>query len=296
MRYTLLVLLLSLLFRSDAIGQTRQDVERQTCDYYSQWIGVQAPEFPYPLRDRRDDGPELQLQDYRGKRLLLVGLDTGDFVDGPRDENGLMHQLAVLHNLRRQYGTNVAIIAFTYGPAFFMPGYNPPVEIKKLTDFPIINNNKFRNAPLPEPFNLMLRWPSLIAIDKQGIIVGIYSPPLVASNIVDAFAIDNWTGNVRLPPRYAPSDVVSDWSCRNSWFVFKYVNDLSSGSTFQMGYGRRERVYLASEVPADTVLGLKALEGRKLKRDVKAGIVIKESDFEESNGRTRREEAPTRQP
>ena len=288
MRFTVLVLLSCFLFGADTIGQTRQDVEKQTRDYYSQWIGVQAPEFPYPLRDRRDDGPELQIQDFRGKRLLLVGLDTGDFVDGPRDQKGLMNQLAALHNLRRQCGTNVALIGFTYGPMFFMPGYNPPVEIKNLTDFPLVNNNKFRDASLREPFSLMLRWPSLIAIDKQGIIVGIYSPPLVASNIVDAFAIDNWTGNVRLPPRYAPSEVVSNWSSRNGWLVFEYVKDLSSGSTFQRAYGRRERVYLASEVPADTVLGTMALEGLKLKRDVKAGDGIKESDFEESNGPVRR--------
>lgn len=281
MRYTLLVLLSSLLFRSDTIGQTRQDVEQQTRDYYSLWIGVHAPEFPYPLRDRRDDGPELQLQDYRGKRLLLVALDTGDFVDGPRDEKALMQQLAVLHNLRRQYGTNVAVIGFTYGPMFFMPGYNPPVEIKNLTDFPIVNNNKFRNSPLPEPYNLLQRWPSLLAIDKQGVIVGIYSPPLVESNIVDACAIDNWIGKVRLPPREAPQEAVKNWSCRNYWVVFAYAKDLDSGSIFQKGFGRMKKVYLASEVPADEVSGLKTIEGLKLKRDVKAGNAIRKSDFEE---------------
>src|ERR1017187_1631645 len=281
MRYTLLILLSSLLFRSDTIGQTRQDVEQQTRNYYSQWIGVQAPEFPYPLRDRQDDGPELRLQEYQGKRLLLVALDTGDFVDGPRDEKALMQQLAVLHNLRRQYGTNIAVIGWTYRPMFFMHDHSPPAEIKELTDFPVVNNNKFRDDPLPEPYNLLQRWPSLLVIDKHGVIVSIYSPPLVESNIVQACAIDNWTGNVRLPPREAPSEPVKNWSCRHFWVVFSYAKDLSSGSKFQKGYGRRERVYLADEVPADEVSGLKTLEGLKIKRDVKAGDAIRKSDFEE---------------
>ncbi|MGA2801376.1 MAG: SAF domain-containing protein [Verrucomicrobiota bacterium] len=281
MRYTLLVLLTSLLFRADAVGQTRQNVERQTRDYYSQWIGVPAPEFSCPLRDRSDDGPELRLQDYKGKRLLLVAFDTGDFVDGPRNEKTLIQQLTVLHNLRQQYSTNVAVIGFTYGPMFFTPDINPPTAIKDLTDFPVVNNNKLRHAPLPEPYNLLQRWPSLLAIDKHGVVIGIYSPPLVESNMVHACAIDNWTNNVRLPPREVPSEVVTNWSCRNYWVVFAYAKDLNSGSKFQKGFGRMKRVYLADEVPVDEVSGLKTLEGMKLRRDVKAGDTIRKSDFGE---------------
>jgi len=210
MKYTFLLLLSSSLLRSDAIGRTRQDVEQQTRDYYAQWVGVPAPELPYALRDRRDDGAELQLHDFKGKQLLLVALDTGDFVNGPQDEKGLMQQLAILRDLRHQYSNHVAVIAFSYAPMFFMPGYNPPAEIKDLTDFPIVNNYKLRDSPLPEPYNLLQRWPSLLAIDKQGVIVGIYSPPLVVSNIADAFALDNWHSNIRLPPRHAPPEAVSN--------------------------------------------------------------------------------------
>jgi flagella basal body P-ring formation protein FlgA len=102
---------------------------------------------------------------------------------------------------------------------------------------------------------------------------------------VDAFAIDSWTGNVRLHPRFAPSGIVTNWSCRNAWFVFVYAKNLNAGSTFQMAYGRRERVYLASEVPADNVSGLKPLDGLMLKRDVNAGDAIREGDFEETGSR-----------
>lgn len=270
-----------LLFRADVTGQTRQNIEQQTRDYYSQWVGVQAPEFPYPLRDRQDNGPELRLRDYQGKRVLLIALDAGDFVDGPRDEKTLIQQLTALHNLRQQYGTNVAVISFTYGPMFFMPDENPPAEIKALTDFPVVNNNKLRHAPLLEPYNLLQRWPSLLVIDKHGVIIGIYSPPLVESNLLQACAIDNWTGNVRLPPREAPSETIKNWSCRNFWVVFAYAKDLNSGSIFQKGFGRMKRVYLANEVPADEVSGLKMLEGMKLRRDVKADDAIRKSDFEE---------------
>lgn len=281
MRHTLFLLLASLLLRTEVFGQARQKIEQQTRDYYSEWIGVQAPEFPRPLRDRRDNGPELRLQDFRGKRLLLAAFDAGDFVNGPQDKKALVEQLTALHNLREQYGTNIAVVGFTYGTMFFMPDDSPPAEIKDLTDFPIVNNNKFRDAPLPEPYNLLQRWPSLFVIDKYGVIIGIYSPPLVGSNILQACAIDNWTGKVHLPPREAPSEAVKNWSCRNCWVVFSYVKDMRSGSKFQKGLGRMKRVYLADEVPADEVSGLKMLEGMKLKRDVKAGDAIRKSDFEE---------------
>ena len=58
------------------------------------------------------------------------------------------------------------------------------------------------------------------------------------------------------------------------------MKDLNAGSTFQMRDGQGQGVYLASEVPADEVLGLKTVEGLKLKKDVKAGKAIRKGDFE----------------
>ncbi len=279
-RYMFLALLFSIFVRPDLSGQIRQNIEQATRDYYSHWIGVKADEFSQLLTDRHDDGPELRLQDFQGKRLLLFAFDAGNFVDGPRDEKATLKQLADVHNLRQRHGANVAVIGFTYGPVFFMPGTEPPPELKKVTGFPIVNVNKLRHGPLQEPYNLLQRWPSLVAIDKQGIIIGIYSPPLTESNITQAFAIEDWAGNVRLPPGQEPPERVRNWSRMNFWVVFAYTKDLSSGSKFQREFGRMKRVYLEEEVPPDEVSGLKLLEGMTLRRNVKAGEAIRQSDFE----------------
>lgn len=279
-RYMFLALLLSIFVRPELSGQTRQNIEQATRDYYSQWVGVKAPEFSSLLTDRRDDGPELQVRDFQGKRLLLMAFDAGNFVDGPRDEKATLKQLTDVHNLRQQHGSNVAVIGFTYGPVFFMPGTEPPPELKKITGFPMVNVNKLRHDPLPEPYNLLQRWPSLVVIDKQGIIIGVYSPPLTESNIAQAFAIGDWAGKVRLPPGQGPPEKVRNWSCRNFWVLYAYTEDLRSGSKFQREFGRMKRVYLEEEVPPDEVSGLKMLEGMTLRRNVKAGEAIRESDFE----------------
>ena len=72
MRYTVLVLATILLLRVDVIAKAGQRVEQQTRDYYAHWIGVQAPDFAHPLSERQDDGPELRLRNYQGKRLFLT--------------------------------------------------------------------------------------------------------------------------------------------------------------------------------------------------------------------------------
>ena len=280
MRYILLVWLTSVLLGLDVTGQTRKGIEQATRDYYSQWIGVKAPEFIEPLKDRIDNGSELRIQNFQGKRLLLFAFDAGDFADGPRDEKMLMQQLTALHKSKQLKGGDVAVIGFTYGPAFFMPDVDMPTAIKDKTDFPIVNNVKLAHTPLQEPYNLLQRWPSLLVIDKNGVFIGAYSPPLIENDILQAFLIDDWTGKVRLPPREEPPEILKKWSSRTFWTVFAYTKDFGLGSTFQKGCGRIHRIYLEADVPADRVLGLKMLEGVALKKNVKAGDTIRRSDFE----------------
>jgi hypothetical protein len=281
MHNTLLILLTILVIRTNVVGQASNVVEEETRAYYSKWIGVRAPEFPHLFSQRQNDSSELHLHDYQGKRLLLISFNSGDFVNRSRDEATLMNQLRILHNLKQQQSTNVAVIGFTYDPAFFMPDIlNSPPEIIKVTDFPIVNCNKLRHDPLQEPYNLLQRWPSLLVIDKTGVIIGVYSPPLLESNIVQAITINDWLGNIRLSPREEAPAAVTNWSCRKFWVVFAYTKDLIQGSKFKTEFGKMKRVYFADEIPVDEVSGTKVFEGLKLKKNVKAGEAIRNSDFD----------------
>jgi hypothetical protein len=173
------------------------------------------------------------------------------------------------------------VIGFTTGPIFFMPSIEPPAAVKELTRFPIVNITELAHDPLQEPYNLLQRWPSLLVIDERGIIVGVYPPPLVESNIVNAFSLNSWSGAVRLPPDKVPPGSVTNWSSRNFWVVFSYTTNLSVGSEFQKGQGALKRVYFADDVPPDEISGLNSLLGKKLKRSVKLGEAIRKNDFEQ---------------
>jgi hypothetical protein len=53
--------------------------------FISSWIGVQAPDLG-PNGVDRINGPKIKLEDYLGKRILLYSFDTGNFVNGPSEE------------------------------------------------------------------------------------------------------------------------------------------------------------------------------------------------------------------
>jgi hypothetical protein len=282
MQYLSLFLLTLAIYQTRAVGQSSNAVVQETRVYYSRWIGVQAPEFCYSLKDRQSNDSELRLRDYQGRRLLLMAFDSGDFVNRSCNEDALLKQLILLRNLRLRQGTNVVIIGFTYGPEFFMPGIlDPSPEIKSVTEFPIVNSTKLQYEPLQEPYNLLQRWPSLLVIDKNGVFVGVYTPPLMESDIAKAFVVKDWSGSTYSPPREPPPAIVTNWSCRKFWVVYAYTIDLTSGSKFQNGFGHMKQVYFSDEVPADEVSSVKALEGQTLIRNVKAGEAIKQSDFEQ---------------
>src|ERR1035437_2888911 len=101
-----LIIFASILTIENVVAQTRQMVEQETRDYYSQWIGVRASEFNHPLRNRYEDSPTRKLRDFEGKRLLLVSFDAGDFANCPRDENGTTRQLANLDAIKQQRSSN----------------------------------------------------------------------------------------------------------------------------------------------------------------------------------------------
>jgi hypothetical protein len=257
-------------------------LEQQSREYYSQWVGVRAPEFPSPLTDRRDDGKMLRIRDFRGKRLLLFSFDAGDFVDGPRDEGALIEQLTALREIKEErLTTNVAVIGFTYGPAFFMPGVDNPSYVTNTVGLPVVNNNSLRRTPLPEPYHLLQRWPSLVVIDKYGTIVRVCSPPLARSNTLEALSTKDWSAPLRSPPAAGPPEAVKSWSSRNFWVIFAYTKDLAGGTTFRREFGRMKRVYVADDVPGDEIGSLKSVDGLMLRKGVKSGSAIRKSDFEQ---------------
>ena len=254
----------------------REVVQKETQAYYALWIGVRAPEFNTDIKDRNDGGL-LRIQDYHGKRLLLFSFDAGDFVRLP-DEAALMAQLGVLKRAFNYSADDTAIIGFTYGTMFFLPYKQKRLDIKSLTEFPMVNN---ANIELKEPYNLLQRWPSAILIDRNGIIVEICPQTMTEKQLVEAVSKPEWEGKPHSLPVSDPPELVKNYSSRKPFVIYVYGRNLERGSQFQHDSGHLGNVYLKSDVPMDSVTSLKKEEGKTLRASVRKGDPIRKSDFED---------------
>jgi hypothetical protein len=184
-------LTLALVAQEPAGEQTRK-VEA----YYASWVGVQAPEIGDEARDRTT-GPAISVESYRGKRLFLIGIEAGNFVEAA-DEKALLEYLRSLDKVRKEAGKeNLAVVGFTRGTALIIPGVKLPEELRRLTDFPMINvvNRKFN-----EPYNGLRSCAGGIIIDRKGIIQAIFTKAVTEEDLRKAARGGDWEG----PPRPAP--------------------------------------------------------------------------------------------
>ena len=260
---------------SSQAGPERVAVEKETQAYYAQWLGVPAPESKQALRDR-GKGDRLRIDAFRGNRLLLFSFNAGNFVDPP-DKATLVPQLTALDRIRKLHTNDLAVVGFTYGVMFFLPGKEPSPEIKAVTDFPIVNS---ANIELNEPYNLLQRWPSAILIDRNGIIIGIYPKTLTEQQLAEALLEPDWNGKLRPAPNTTPSELVRNYSSRKPFLIHVYRKDVARGVQFQSDMGERGKVYLNEEVPQDAVKSLKEVEGKTLRTSVRKGDPIRRIDFD----------------
>ena len=194
---------------SIAGDQKESLIANDMSEYFSEWIGVKAPEFSPPIQDRIT-GPQILLSNFRGKRILLYSFNAGDFVNVPNNEY-LLAELRALERVRSTSARYLVVIGFTYGADFFLPGNNLGTDVKKLTCFPIVNlNNKRGDYDLPLPYNL-LHAPSSIVIDQNGIIIAIYPQPMTEAVFQQVASIKDWAGHDNLPPKEMMPDSIKQF-------------------------------------------------------------------------------------
>jgi len=100
--------------------------------YYQQWLGCKAP----PLQFDRSDRSDFAELDYRGKKVLLYGLDSGDFANSP-DMEQLLTELRELADVRKQENDPFSIICYTRGLVLAGKLAAPSTEeLANLTQFP----------------------------------------------------------------------------------------------------------------------------------------------------------------
>lgn len=138
------------------------------------FIGKKAPEFNPRIRDRVH-GSSISLDTYKGKWLLLYSFNAGNFVEG-RPESDIAKDLSELNSFVKTVNDPISIVGFTRGVVFFFPNAELSPEIKKLSEFPVVNLNN-RNLPLQSPYDVLKR-PSGILINPEGEIERIISSEL----------------------------------------------------------------------------------------------------------------------
>src|SRR5438132_13085270 len=75
----------ALLFILPQMARAQQDEEKarkRITSYYASWVGVKAPEIG-PAAVDRSTGPPVRLKSLGGKRVLLIGFDSGNLHQMP---------------------------------------------------------------------------------------------------------------------------------------------------------------------------------------------------------------------
>ena len=173
--------------------------------YYATWTGVKAPKLGRSVRDMMSWFGSVSLKDFRGKRLLLYSFHAGDFNRAP-DLKQLIKTIETLNRVRAEVGRGrLAVVGFTRGCMYLKPSRasrlftSPdmwlPAKHRKQIDFPVVN----AYSRFDEPYNL-LRYPSGIVIDRNGIIQKIYTEPMSEEDLREAATGPDWDGPVRPAP------------------------------------------------------------------------------------------------
>jgi hypothetical protein len=172
--------------------------------YYSNWIGVQAPDLGPNFIDR-NNGPQIKIASYKGKRVLLYSFDTGNFVNGPgkEEQDAIFQLLYKAIDLRNEVGREkFEVIGFTkgFGMFFQLPEDQIPEEeknnVKRWKEIPLVNCN---NRNFPEPYSI-LESPGGIIIDRKGIIQEIIPRTMTEAEIRKAATAPDWDKPVNPAP------------------------------------------------------------------------------------------------
>jgi len=182
---------------ADECGPSQNELKQF---FYSRWIGVKAPEFDDHAKDRLQ-GPRIKLENYRGKRVLLYSYYTGNFVNGPPEEeyDKIYQRLFKAIDIRNQIGSDkIEVIIMTMSPdLYFLPPADQikeeDKEFRRLKNVPIIMNFS------PKPYDFLIS-PGAIVIDRNGIIQSMYPRPITEDEIKKAATDKDWDKPVKLAP------------------------------------------------------------------------------------------------
>ncbi len=196
--------------------------EPEIVAYYQQWLGCKAP----PIHFDRSDRSDIAQPDYRGKRVLLYGLDSGNFADNPNMDQ-LLAELRELAEVQEQGKKPFHVICYTRGLVLAGRLAAPlGEEVSKLTEFPWVNlNNKHGDNALGEPYE-MLHSPGGILIDTNGVICRIYPDTMRKKDFEDAANAPAWSKVLATPPRQTADGL---WEAIPKTAVLVAWRDLTAG-------------------------------------------------------------------
>ena len=201
-----------------AYGQRQPEIVA----YYQQWLGCKAP----PIRFDSSDRTDVAEPNYKDKKVLLYGLNSGDFANSPNMEQ-LLTELKELAEVWTPGAKPFHIICYTRGLVLAGTLAAPlSEEIRNLTQFPWVNlNNKHGDNALGEPYE-MLHSPGGILIDTNGVICRIYPDTMRKADFMDAATVSAW-GKVLVDPPKQTADAL--WDSIPKTTVLVAWRDLATG-------------------------------------------------------------------
>lgn len=217
-----------------AYGQRQPEIAA----YYQQWLGCEAPAIRFDRSDRTD----VAERDYKGKKVLLYGLNSGDFANSPKMEQ-LLTELKELAEVWNSTTKPFYIICYTRG-LVLAGSLAAPLsdEVKSLTRFPWVNlNNKHGDCALGEPYE-MLHYPGGILIDTNGVICRIYPNTMRKRDFLDAADAPAWDKAMVVPPKHTADEI---WASLPKTIVLVAWRDLAAGEKL-LPY---PRTFATDEIP-----------------------------------------------
>ena len=207
---------------ASAVGLAYGQRQPEIVEYYQQWLGCKAPAIRFDRSDRTD----VAERDYKGKKVLLYGLDSGNFADNPNMEQ-LLTELRELAEVKEQEKNPFHVICYTRGLVLAGKLATPLTdEVAKLTQFPWVNlNNKHGDNALGEPYEL-LHYPGGILIDTNGLICRIYPSAMRKKDFLDAASAPAWSKALVQPPKQTADAL---WESIPKTAVLVAWRDLAAG-------------------------------------------------------------------